>query len=72
MMEVLTVIFPFMNQATSKEYQRIQVEEEERQQKFLDGNRAILTEIYDEYFWELKPAAKVTGKDQPEIRECMR
>lgn len=72
MMEILTVICPFMYQATSKEYQRIQEEEEERQQEFLDGNMARLTEIYDKNFWEMKPAAKVTGKDRPAIRECMR
>lgn len=23
-------------------------------------------EIYDKYYWEMKPAAKLTGKEQPE------
>ncbi|XP_053404025.1 uncharacterized protein LOC123554561 [Mercenaria mercenaria] len=54
----------------SNEYERIKHEDEERQQKYLDENRVRLMSIYDKYYWEMKPAAKVTGKEHPDLREA--
>jgi hypothetical protein len=43
----------------------VRIKEEEQQQRFLKENQGHLMAIYDKYFWEMKPSAKVTGKEQP-------
>ncbi|XP_053403063.1 tumor necrosis factor ligand superfamily member 15-like [Mercenaria mercenaria] len=58
----------YLEKAIAKEYDKVKQEDTERQQKYLDENRVRLIAIYDKYFWEMKPAAKVTGKEQPKPR----
>jgi hypothetical protein len=52
-------------QIISVSYDQVRKKEEEQQQRFLKENQGHLMAIYDKYFWEMKPSAKVTGKEQP-------
>ncbi|XP_045200720.2 uncharacterized protein LOC123554554 [Mercenaria mercenaria] len=58
----------YLQRIISSKYDEIQKEEEDRQQKILDENRVRLMSIYDKAYWEMKPAAKLTGMKQPELR----
>ncbi|XP_045200962.2 tumor necrosis factor ligand superfamily member 15-like [Mercenaria mercenaria] len=58
------LIHDYLERITAEKYDKIKQEDEERQQKYLDENRVRLMAIYDKYFWEMKPAAKLTGKEQ--------
>ncbi|XP_053403853.1 uncharacterized protein LOC128545995 [Mercenaria mercenaria] len=64
------ILHDYLMRVISNEYERIKQEDEERQQKYLDENRVRLMAIYDKYYWEMKPAAKVTGKELPDLREA--
>ncbi|XP_053388895.1 tumor necrosis factor ligand superfamily member 15-like [Mercenaria mercenaria] len=59
------LIHNYLERITAEKYDKIKKEDEERQQKYLNENRLRLMAIYDKYFWEMKPAAKLTGKEQP-------
>ncbi|XP_045200964.2 tumor necrosis factor ligand superfamily member 15-like [Mercenaria mercenaria] len=59
------LLHDYLKRITAEKYDKIKQEDEERQQKYLNENRVRLMAIYDKYFWEMKPAAKLTGKEQP-------
>lgn len=52
----------FYQQEIAQQYKRVKEDDEEKQQDYLDKNSARLMNIYDKSFWEMKPAAKLTGK----------
>jgi hypothetical protein len=43
----------------------VRKKEEEQQQRFMKENQRHLMAIDDKFFWEMKPSAKVTAKEQP-------
>ncbi|XP_060573812.1 tumor necrosis factor ligand superfamily member 15-like [Ruditapes philippinarum] len=55
----------YLNRIITVSYDQVRKKEEEQQQRFLKENQGHLMAIYDRYFWEMKPSAKVTGKEQP-------
>lgn len=58
----------FLDKAIEQEYTRAKKDDNRRQQEFFSTNRVRLTAIYDKTYWEMKPAAKLTGKELPEPR----
>ena len=54
-----------------KQYDEIKTADQSKQQEYLDRNKDRLLNSYGKSFWEIKPAAKLTGKKQPPLRECM-
>ncbi|XP_053403943.1 tumor necrosis factor ligand superfamily member 15-like [Mercenaria mercenaria] len=66
--ETTDMLHNYLEKAIAKEYAKVKREDTLRQQKYLNENRVRLMEIYDKYHWEMKPAAKLTGKDQPKPR----
>ncbi|XP_053388890.1 uncharacterized protein LOC128551950 [Mercenaria mercenaria] len=59
------LIHGFLGRVIAAKYAKVKQEEEKRQQKYLNENRVRQMEILDKYVWEMKPAAKLTGKEQP-------
>lgn len=59
----------YLDKAIEQEYTRAKKDDERRQQEFLNKNRVRLMAVYDKTYWEMKPAAKVTGKELPEPRQ---
>ncbi|XP_045200684.2 tumor necrosis factor ligand superfamily member 15-like [Mercenaria mercenaria] len=64
------LLHEYLERKITKKYDEIKTEDEQRQQEYLNKNRVRLMSIYDKAFWEMKPAAKLTGKEQPGIRKC--
>jgi hypothetical protein len=56
-------------QKINSQYEKVKREDAEKQKKYLDGKRTPLINKYDKSFWEMKPAAKLTGKDQSNLRK---
>ncbi|XP_060585896.1 tumor necrosis factor ligand superfamily member 15-like [Ruditapes philippinarum] len=59
----------YLGKTIGKQYDEAKRKHEEKQQAYLSENSARLMNIYDKHFWEMKPAAKLTGKEQPPLRE---
>ncbi|XP_053404003.1 uncharacterized protein LOC123554542 isoform X2 [Mercenaria mercenaria] len=58
----------YLQRIISSKYDEVHKKEEDRQHKFLDENRVRLMSIYNKAYWEMKPAAKLTGIKQPDLR----
>jgi hypothetical protein len=67
----LTLTVVSVLQTIGKQYEEAKRKDKEKQQAYLSKNSARLMNIYDKHFWEMKPAAKLTGKEQPPLRESM-
>ncbi|XP_045200675.1 uncharacterized protein LOC123554522 [Mercenaria mercenaria] len=63
------LLHEYLERTTATQYDEIKTKDKERQQEHLDKNRVHLMSIYDKAFWEMKPAAKLTGKEQPDTRK---
>ncbi|XP_053403947.1 tumor necrosis factor ligand superfamily member 15-like [Mercenaria mercenaria] len=63
------LLHDYLERTISTKYDEIKKQDEKRQQEYLDKNRVRLMSIYDKTFWEMKPAAKLTGKEQPDARK---
>ncbi|XP_045200685.1 tumor necrosis factor ligand superfamily member 15-like [Mercenaria mercenaria] len=64
-----SLLHEYLERTIAKKFDEIKQEDEKRQQEYLDKNRVRLMSIYDKAFWEMKPAAKLTGKEQPDARK---
>lgn len=51
-------------QAVEKNYAYLEHAEKRRQKSYVEDHEVRLLEIYDNNYWEMKPAAKITGKLQ--------
>ncbi|XP_053403851.1 uncharacterized protein LOC128558474 [Mercenaria mercenaria] len=65
------LLHEYLEKTIAKKYDEIKQEDDKRQQEYLDKNRVRLISIYDKAFWERKPAAKLTGKEQPALRKSI-
>ncbi|XP_053403949.1 uncharacterized protein LOC123554727 isoform X2 [Mercenaria mercenaria] len=59
----------YLERTISTKYEEIKTKDIKRRQEYLDNNRDRLLNIYGKVFWEMKPAAKLTGKEQPDARK---
>lgn len=59
----------FLATAIEQQYIKAKHEVIEQQRQYVTKNRIRLMEIYDKYYWEMKPAAKLTGKEQSETAD---
>ena len=60
----------FVLQAVTAASDRDSQDAEKRLQQYSKENKDRLNTIYDKYYWEMKPAAKVTGAKQPNMKTC--
>ena len=67
----LTKLNVSLLQVVLKQYDEVKMADQGKQQEYLDKNKARLITSYDKSFWEIKPAAKVTGKKQPPVQDSM-
>ncbi|XP_053403843.1 tumor necrosis factor ligand superfamily member 15-like isoform X2 [Mercenaria mercenaria] len=59
----------YLERTIAKKYDEIKTKDVKRQQEYMDKNIDHLKSTFDKAFLEMKPAAKLTGKDQPSIRK---
>lgn len=64
--KTIDIVPRYLNRAIENEYKKVKENDERRQREYLSKNRVRLMAIYDKTYWEMKPAAKLTGKDLPE------
>ncbi|XP_053403847.1 tumor necrosis factor ligand superfamily member 15-like [Mercenaria mercenaria] len=63
------VLHEYLDQQIEKKYDEIKEHDDKRKQEYLDKNRDRFWSTEDKAFWEMKPAARLTGKEQPDIRK---
>ncbi|XP_060597848.1 uncharacterized protein LOC132751654 isoform X2 [Ruditapes philippinarum] len=63
------LITEHLEKSISKAYVEVKRKDTELQQKYLEDNRLRLMGISDQTFWEAKPAARITGKEQSHIHK---
>ncbi|XP_060582488.1 tumor necrosis factor ligand superfamily member 11-like [Ruditapes philippinarum] len=63
------LLHEYLDRNIVTQYDEAKRQDKKKQQDYLDGNRARLMNIYDKSFWEMKPAAKLTGKEQSNLRK---
>lgn len=63
------LLHDYLKRVTVDESDRHEQEVENRIKQYTKENGNHLKNIYDKFYWEMKPAAKVTGKRQPSMRK---
>lgn len=58
------ILLLFLEKAVEKNYAYLEHAEKRRQKSYVEDHEVRLLEIYDNNYWEMKPAAKITGKLQ--------
>ncbi|XP_060585892.1 uncharacterized protein LOC132741680 [Ruditapes philippinarum] len=59
------LLHDYLERNIATQYYEAKRQDKKKRQNYLDR----LINVYDKYFWEMIPAAKLTGKEQPDLRK---
>nr|AGI44583.1 tumor necrosis factor [Ruditapes philippinarum] len=63
------LLHDYLEREIATKYDEVKRQNQKKQENHLKEVSARLMNIYDKSFWEMKPAAKLTGKEQPDLRK---